>query len=177
MYIGCTHPEHEKKSGNIAVVLDDSDVQKKKTKKNKKNTDSIENRGNSVESESLSSSLDDVHINPIKSQQTITEKRTGTRPLAPHNSKDEHIPNVIKSIQIYEEKKKMRMQKIQTIEREQRKFHAKPAPNFGAIHEARAQKRSLEDMKYTIPITPKVVHTHRKNLERLQAKVNYSFGI
>lgn len=177
MYKGFTHPEHEKKSENIAVVLDDTDVQEKKTKENKKDTDGIENRGNSIESESLSSSLDDVHINQIKSQQTITEKGTGTRPLAPHNSKDQHIPNVIKSIQLYEEKKKMRMQKIQTIEREQRKFHAKPAPNFGAIHEARAQKRSLEDMKYTVPVTPKVVHTHRKNMERLQAKVSISFRI
>lgn len=129
--------------------------------------------GNSAESDQLSSGLDNVQLNSAPAQKTKSNGiKNVVRPLAPHNAKDQNVPNYIKSIQLYEAKKKMRMQKLQMKEKEQRTFHAKPAPNFLAIHEARTQKKSIEDLKITVPVTPKVVHNHRKNMERLKAKVS-----
>lgn len=82
------------------------------------------------------------------------------------------VPNVVLTGKLYEDRRKARMQKIEKIEREQRQFHAKRVPNFNSIHAAQSVKRANDEPKFTIPVTPKVVHHHRKNLERIRIKVS-----
>lgn len=86
--------------------------------------------------------------------------------------------NVVESVKFYEERKKHRLAEIERKEREQRKFVAKPAPKFDSIHAAANQKRSAshEKLRVTIPVTPKVVHHHRQNIEKLKTKVCLPIG-
>lgn len=81
------------------------------------------------------------------------------------------VPNVVLAGKQYEQNRKMRMEKIEREEREKRQFHAKKVPNFNSIHAARAAKHADDEPKITVPITPRVVHNHRKNLERIRMKV------
>lgn len=80
-------------------------------------------------------------------------------------------PNVVKAGRIYEQKKQLRMEQLAQKEREQRRFHAKPCPNFSSIHAAKA-KGAVEEPKFTVPKTPQVIRHHRKNLELVKAKVS-----
>lgn len=83
-----------------------------------------------------------------------------------------NVPNVVLAGKLYEQRRKERMQQIVRVEREQRQFHAKKVPNFNSIHAAQSAKRPTDEPKFTIPVTPKVVHHHRKNLERIRIKVS-----
>lgn len=94
------------------------------------------------------------------------------KPVRNHAPNRPNVPNVVFTGQLYEQRRKMRMQQLERIEREQRKFHAQKVPNFSSIHAAQGAKLAAEEPKFTIPVTPKVVHHHRKNLERVRAKVS-----
>lgn len=94
------------------------------------------------------------------------------KPLRSNAVNRPNVPHVVFAGQLYEQRRKLRMQQIIRAEREQRQFHAKRVPNFTSIHAAQSARRPAEEPKFTIPVTPKVVHTHRKNLERIRAKVS-----
>lgn len=103
--------------------------------------------------------------NPIfKSPSSQQQKKNeATKPLKDFN--------VIKFSQLYEAKRKMKMQIIEQKERAQRQFHSKPAPNFQAIHTAVERKKVQNPVKFTCPETPTVIRRHREAQERLQKKV------
>lgn len=136
--------------------------------------ENIENNENDIKEktpidlDNLSSSLDEVQIDINKAEQTPKPRNDIRKPLNIHNPK---VPNVVRLGQLYEARKKYRMEKIEKEEREKRKFHAKPAPNFSSIHAAQSQKRNFEEHKITVPVTPRVVHTHRENMKKIKAKV------
>lgn len=96
------------------------------------------------------------------------------KPLRNHAPNRPNVPNVVLTGQMYEERRKIRMQILERNEREKRKFHAQKVPNFNSIHAAQGARLAAEEPKFTVPVTPKVVHHHRKNLERVQAKVSSS---
>lgn len=79
--------------------------------------------------------------------------------------------NVVRFARIYDLKKKCKREAIEKQEREQRKFHSKPAPDFNAIHAATERKRQQQSPKITCPSTPSVLKRHREAQERLQKKV------
>lgn len=79
--------------------------------------------------------------------------------------------NVVKFGHIYDAKRKAVQQAIEQREKQQRKFHSHPAPNFNVIHAAADRKRQMQPPKYTVPMTPMVVRRHRETLEKVQKKV------
>lgn len=93
-------------------------------------------------------------------------------PMGQHN---QHVPSAYLSGDMYKKKREFRMKVIEQQEREQRKFHAKPAPNFTVIHAVQAQKRTQEEPKITVPVTPRVVHSHRRYNVLAKAKVSIPF--
>lgn len=101
-----------------------------------------------------------------------TEPKPKPKPPRNHVPNRPIVPNVVFAGQLYEQRRKLRMQQLERTEREQRKFHAKKVPNFNSIHAAQGAKLAAEEPKFTVPVTPKVVHHHRKNLERVRAKVS-----
>lgn len=137
-------------------------------------------KADSVETdENLSQSIDDqlnhigdLQINNGKSQpkpQQQPQTHNPIKPLGQHNSK---VPNVYARVQLDKLKREYRMKAIEQQERDQRKFHAKPAPKFNAIHAAQRQKRAQEEPKITVPITPQVVRSHRHYKEIAETKVS-----
>ena len=109
---------------------------------------------------------------PTTSNIVVTPKPK-SKPLRNHAANRPNVPHVVFAGQLYEQRRKLRMQQIERIERAQRQFHAKKVPNFHSIHAAQSAKQTAaEDPKFTIPVTPKVVHHHRMNLERIRAKVS-----
>lgn len=141
--LGRKHPEHERK-----------EYMQKIEKKN------------SVESDdNLSSSFgDELHIDGSQ-----THKQNGRKPLTQHNLR---TPNAYKQGQLYKEKQKLLEKAQLKKDRDQRKFHAKPAPNFNAIHAANSKKRVQEDPKITVPRTPQVIRSHRIYSGMAEAKVS-----
>lgn len=144
---------------NIDFIFEDSATRNMEFNENHP-YDNAKTTANSIDSGDLSTSLDE------EQSQRLRPKKS--KPLATHNPK---IFNVVLAGKLYEEKKKLRMEQLIKKEREQRIFHAKPAPDFNYIHAH--QKRAPEEPKYTIPTTPNVVHHHRKNMEKTKAKVSY----
>lgn len=94
-------------------------------------------------------------------------------PLSQHN---QQVPSVYLRGELYKQRREVRMKVLEQKEREQRKFHAKPAPNFTAIHAVHAHKRTQEEPKITVPITPRVVHSHRRFYGLAKAKVSITFS-
>ncbi|XP_055305323.1 targeting protein for Xklp2-like [Sitodiplosis mosellana] len=158
-FFGRKHPEHEPKG---KIQKDDMflDIGKNGTDENKQNANAELER-NSLESENnLSLSFDEgLRIGQRHSQ-------NGRKPLAQHNQ----VPNVYAQGQLYKQRKEFRMKLLEKKERDQRKFHAKPAPNFNAIHVAQSKKRTQEEPKITIPKTPQVVRSHRHYADLAKAK-------
>lgn len=102
----------------------------------------------------------------------VVKPKPKAKPPQSHTLNRPNVPNVVFTGQLYEQRRIWRMREIERKEREQRKFHAKKVPNFNSIHAAQSAKHSAEEPKFTIPVTPKVVHHHRMNLERIRAKVS-----
>lgn len=160
---------------NVEILFEDTDVEiKEEIVENIENMENMDNNENnikelnSIDSDNLSSSLDEVHIDTNKKIQSKKPCSNVQKPMSLHNPK---VPNVYLAGQLYELRKKHRMEQLERDEREKRKFYARPAPNFSSIHAAQSQKRSFEERKITMPITPKVVHTHRENMKKIRAKV------
>lgn len=105
-------------------------------------------------------------------ENVVVKPKPKPKPLQSHAINRPNVPNAVFVGQLYEQRRKLRMQQIERKEREQRKFHAKNVPNFNSIHAAQSAKQATEEPKITIPVTPKVVHHHLKNLERVRAKVS-----
>lgn len=146
---GRKHPEHERKA-----IIQKSDLFH----------DAKENDTNESE-ENYSSSLDEgLHIG-----QPQQHRQNGRVPLCQHN---QQVPNVYLHGELYKQRREIRMKVLEQKERDQRKFHAKPAPNFTVIHAVQAQKRVQEEPKVTVPITPRVVHSHRRYHDLVKAKVS-----
>lgn len=102
----------------------------------------------------------------------VVEPKPKPQPIQNHAMDRPNVPRVVFAGQLYEHNRKMRMQQIVRTEREQRQFHAKKIPNFNSIHAAQCARRLVEEPKFTIPVTPKVIRNHLKNLERVRAKVS-----
>lgn len=81
--------------------------------------------------------------------------------------------NVVRVGKQYEQRKKARMEELERIEREKRKFRSKPAPNFSAIHAAMDNKRAEFQQKLTIPSTPLVVKHDREMKQLWQKRVSF----
>ena len=147
---GRKHPEHERKAG----------IQK----------DDIfhDTNGTNESEENDSSSLDEeLHIG--QPQQHI---QNGRVPLSQHN---QLVPNVYHHAKLYKQKKEIRMKVLQQKEDDQRKFHAKPAPDFTKIHAVQAQKWAQEEPKITVPITPRVIRSSNRSKAKAKAKVSINF--
>lgn len=140
--------------------------------------DTIENNENSSHVMNTPNSVDSPNQTPPSSIESGQQERNLAGGLKPRQINNyaktgySAVPHVYLAGQIYEQKKKLRMQELERKEREQRQFHAKRAPDFNSIHAARNAKKVVQEHKHTIPTTPKVVHNHRKEMERIQAKVN-----
>lgn len=150
-------------------------IQFEDTIENNENNSNIVNTPNSVCSLTQTSTSSDDGV-LTKRGHPIRNLNDGSRPRqinthATHSA----VPHVYLAGQIYEQKKKLRMAELERKEREQRQFHAKKAPNFNSIHAADNAKRVNQEHKHTVPKTPKVIHNHRKNYERVQAKVIIKF--
>lgn len=168
-HAGRKHPEHERKDKiqNVDMFFGDTDdVAENEVIGNNHNGDVVVKQ-NSIESDdNLSMSFDEkIHID--RPQQP---NQNGRKPLAQHNPK---VPGVYQRIELTKQRKELMLRAIEQKERERRKFHAKPAPNFNAIHAARSNKRP-DEPKITIPKTPQVVRSHRHYSEIAQAKVKHS---
>lgn len=162
--IGFKRPEAKDSNENLNNAdfnLDDNETEEVESNENLGHNENHRNDTENTPANSVDSSLDE-------NQSQRPQPRKVSKPLTTHNPK---VFNVVLAGKIYEEKKKIRMEMIEKREREQRKFHAKPAPNFNSIHAH--QKRASEAVNYTIPTTPKVVHHHRKNMEKVKIKVSY----
>lgn len=151
---------------NVQIVFED-------TVENNENTSDIMNTPNSVDSKARTSvSSEDGAISQAASKHVPARNlavEVRRQPLGNHCRSN--VPNVVLAGQRYEQRKKQRMAEVERVEREQRQFHAKKVPNFHSIHAARNARRAIE-VKVTVPVTPRVVHNHRKNLERVRAKVS-----
>lgn len=157
----------EQDINDFEIVFEDTVDESERSEKCGSNDENIVKVSDSLSlSDALSSSLDEAHIGEKKKIRSQQPRNIGPRPLNVHNPK---VPNVVRAGQIYEVKKKLRMEQLEKLEREMRRFHAKPAPDFSTIHAA--QKRSTES-KITVPVTPRVVRTHRENLKKREAKVS-----
>lgn len=168
LYTGRKHPEHERKDKiqSIDMFFGDAadDIKKNEANVNNQNDDVVVKQ-NSVESdENLSMSFEEK----IQIDQPQQHNQNERKPLAQHNPK---VPGVYQRIELTKQRKELMMKAIERQERERRKFHAKPVPNFTAIHAARSNKR-LDEPKITIPKTPQVVRSHRHYSEIAQAKVS-----
>lgn len=156
------------------IEFEETAIEPNENDENQQKHGNVMNQSGSVESENLSSSLDEIHIDEVQAKK---QKNHGTHKIVKPLSSQNHqlVPNVVKIGEIYEQKKKIRYQQTLQREREQRKFHAKPAPNFAAIHAASSKKRDTDEHKLTIPKTPRVVHTHRKYTEIIRKRVSSYF--
>lgn len=169
LFKGIKHPGHDPKDKENIIEFEDAMDEERYSDENKQNDFEIMKRSNSIDSEKLSSSLEDVHNDAAQAQHSNMSRREGTKPLTAHNSL---VPNVVEIGKLYEQKKQLRYRQTLQKEREQRKFHAKPAPNFAAIHAAHTKRREMDEPKITIPVTPNVVLHHRQYLEKIRAKVS-----
>lgn len=144
--------------------------------------DTIENNENSSNIINTPNSVDSQNQTPPSPNEHGQQARNLAGELKPRqiNNYAKHgysaVPHVYLAGQIYEQKKKQRMQQLERKEREQRQFHAKKAPDFHSIHAARNAKKVVPEHKHTVPTTPKVVHNHRKEMERIQARVTISIS-
>lgn len=106
---------------------------------------------------------------PLRSKSLVDNQRAKA-PAAVNGSNKPGF-NVCKFSQIYDAKKKARLQSIQQIEKKQREFRSQPAPNFRAIHAATERKREHLSPQITCPATPAVLKRHKETQERLKKKV------
>lgn len=121
-----------------------------------------------------------MHIDPVESMKDPKLHNAQANPNGlkkpPLASIKPNVPGVYYKAEITKKKHEAQALIREREDRERRKFHAKRAPNFHAIHAAQHEKenrREEEKMeKLTIPMTPKVVHHHRKNMERIKEKVS-----
>lgn len=81
--------------------------------------------------------------------------------------------NVFEKGKLYEQQRKRRIEAEEKRLREMRKFHAKPAPKFQAIHAAQNLKRAKQPLQFTCPMTPEVVRRHKEERKRVNLKVKY----
>lgn len=143
---------------------------------NNENCSSIINTPNSVDS--LAQTPESSDADERATGSATPERELPVRNMKPRTPnfasrpKVPNVPNVVLAGKIYEQKRIHRMEEILRKEREQRQFHAKKAPNFNSMHAARTAKRSNDEPNYTTPVTPNVVHHHRKNVERIRIKVS-----
>lgn len=127
-----------------------------------------------------------VHANP-KVQATTTRATTATaataaitKPAAPLTrsastssvKSQSQGPSVYKFTEIYDQKKKLRVEQQRVKERQQRQFHSQPAPNFRAIHAAVDRKKQQISPQITCPKTPAVLRRHKEAQEKIQKMVN-----
>lgn len=158
--------EFEQAMNDINEDINNIEIVFEETVGNNENNSAILNTPNSVESrEQTPNSTDNGAVAQPARQLDVVR-----HPPPPMNCAK--VPNVVLAGRMYEQKRKQRMAEIERKEREQRQFHAKKVPNFHSIHAARNARRAIEDIKITVPVTPRVVHNHRKNLERVRAKVS-----
>lgn len=142
---------------------------------NDQNNDNIKSiRSNSVDSNNLSSDCDDVNAKPITSKKAnkAQPKPSGPKKCA---STKFNVPDVYFKAELMKRKHEHQAMLREKEEREKRMFHAKRAPDFKTIHAAHAVKQNRVDgdkiEKLTQPVTPKVVHHHRKYSELVKIKV------
>ncbi|XP_031628021.1 targeting protein for Xklp2 [Contarinia nasturtii] len=168
-FFAVKHPEHERKKNIVNIEFEETTIEPNENDENQQNYGQAKNPSNSVESENILSSLGEIQIDSSPAQKQKTNGiRKGVKPLCAQNQ--QLVPNVVRIGELYEQKKKIRYEQLLQQEREQRKFHAKPVPNFAAIHAASSKKRESDEPKVTVPKTPRVVHTHRKNIEIIRKK-------
>lgn len=112
---------------------------------------------------------------PLRSKSLVENQRPRAPVAVNGNNKPEF--NVCKFSQIYEAKKKARMEGIQQVEKKQRQFRSQPAPNFRAIHAAGERKREQLSPQITCPATPAVLKRHKETQERLKKKVFFLYFV
>lgn len=183
------HPEHSA----IKAKKHESKIKSKETQANDENEENIESKSNansnanpiantvntpvSVDSDYLSSENECIQLNNVQSSPLRNNNNRAnlrTKPVTPKakDDKDNRDFNVIRAGKLYEERKKHRMEELERIEREKRKFHSKPAPNFRAIHAAQEQKKCDRPMKVTIPKTPLAIKHDREIKQIWQKRVS-----
>lgn len=106
----------------------------------------------------------------------VTAKATATRENK-STSKTSQGPAVYKFTEIYDAKKKARMEEIREREKKQRQFHSHPAPNFRAIHAAVERKKQQLSPQITCPVTPAVLRRHKETQERIKKMVSDQMGL
>lgn len=173
---GVKHPEHERDRENQAAIKFETTADETiidNIENNQNNGNVIKPEMNSIESDNLSSDLDEMQIEPLESKKAV--KSSNGKVNAGCSNKFQLVPNVYHKIELMRKKHEVEAVLREKEEREKRKFHAKRAPNFHAIHAVQHEKehrREEEKMeRVTIPTTPKVVHRHRQNMERIKEKV------
>lgn len=172
---GVKHPEHERDRENQATIKFETTADETiiDNIENNQNNGNVITKMDSIESDSLSSDLDEMQIEPLKSK--IAAKSTNGQVIAGCSNKFQLVPNVYHKVELMRKKHEVQAMLREKEEREKRRFHAKKAPNFHAIHAIQHEKehrREEEKMeRVTIPTTPKVVHRHRQNMERVKEKV------
>lgn len=114
---------------------------------------------------------------PLK-QKCVVENKTVNAPAAPpaaahsHPAKSTQEPSVYKFTEIYDAKKKARLETIREQEKHQRQFHSQPAPNFSAIHDAAGKRKKQMQQQFTCPMTPAVLRRHKESQEKLKKLVS-----
>lgn len=130
----------------------------------------------------MSSEIESIQLNNVPSSPLRNNNRANLRtepitPKAKDYKKDNKDFNVVRAGKLYEERKKQRMEELERIEREKRKFHSKPAPNFRAIHAAQEHNKIERPMKVTIPTTPLAIKHDREHKQRWQKRVSKYFEL
>lgn len=176
------HPEHSA----VKAKKQESKIKTEEMHANDENEEHIENNTNAnpnavntpkfVDSDYLSSEIERIRLNNIQSSPLQNNNRANlrTKPITPKakDDKDNKDFNVVRAGKLYEERKKQRMEELEKVEREKRKFQSKPAPNFRAIHAAQEHKKSDRPMKVTIPTTPLAIKHDREIKQRWQKRVS-----
>lgn len=144
---------------------------------NRENIEHFDNNAHSIKTEDISSTFQSIHLadtlpitSPLRSNinsNLLTKQRTPQ----PANQETKDF-NVVRAGKLYEAKQKLRMEEKERIEREQRKFKSKKAPNFSAIHAALDQKKQKDDYQITVPHTPLVVKHNKEFKARWQKRVS-----
>lgn len=168
LFAGVQHPEHERNRQHNAELVFETTEHEENEENNKNIGNVIENRSNSLDSNSLASDLDEMHIDRVDPASN-SNSRNANVPKKPQAAKS-NVPSVYYKAEFVKKKHEAQAILREREERKKREFHAKPAPNFNAIHAAQGEKLHQE-IKITMPITPKVVHHHRKYVERKNEKV------
>lgn len=183
---GRRHPEHEKVKQEALTNFHMADEQKSAAPDKNQNDfnsenyqingDDAENNQNSMNAfqSDLSSDLENLELKNDGRSDESDKPSSNVRPVnsgGPGMKKNKEL-NVVLNIEIMNLKRKARLEAIERQEREQRKFHSKPAPDFNRIHSAQAKKRAAEPMKVTHPQSPSVLRHHREAQERKQKKVS-----